>query len=146
MKTILNTLLTALACIVLLQSVLAASIVPFTFVCPNASGSGPNTLINYGQNIGGYGTETINSAPSGSNPYFTTSIRNTDNIPLNLIDGKYINAGANYYLNVVSCNYSSTNTFDPFTVQYTMTNGKSSFVTAATNNSITISRYEGLAK
>lgn len=124
------------------------SLVPLVFTCPTATGTGPNTLVNFGSFIGGYGTELINAVPSAPNqPYFSTTVAPGANIPVPISAGSYSHSGTNYNsgTGVVSCSYTSGASFDPFTVTYTiLVNGSGGMISAQTTGTITIDQFIGL--
>lgn len=116
------------------------------FVCPNTTGTGTNSLSNFGDSrIAGYGTLMVDTNP-GRPPYFTYAIPAGAHIPSKINTGNYTNNGTDYDPDnaIISCSYVSP-TFDPFTVSYQLTNGVGGTINSQTANSISINQYVGFA-
>lgn len=134
-----------IACISLPMTVLAdPTPITLSFVCPNTTGVGINTLSNFaGARIAGYGTLTINASP-GRSPYFTYIIPAGSHIPAKLNTGNYSSSGTDYDPEnaLVFCSYTSP-TFDPFTVVYELTNGAGGTINSQTASTITVNQFVG---
>lgn len=115
--------------------------------CPNASGTGFNSLSNFGGRIAGYGKESINSIPGPQSPYFTY-LYTTGHFPANLAMGAYTNSAVDFDpINaLVTCEFNSSNGFDPIKVSYQMTNGQGGIVESQGLDQIVIIQYLGLQK
>lgn len=123
------------------------SIIQIDFTCPSATGAGYQVLTNFGgYKIAGYGIETINGSPAFNSPYFVYMIPGGANIPGKLTT--YSNSGTDFdsVTGVVSCMYTSSSTFDPFTASYQMTNGQGGQIAGQTNNTISINQFVGFTK
>jgi len=115
-----------------------------SFVCPDTTGAGLNSLSNFSDaRIAGYGTLSVAGIP-GRAPYFTYLIPAGANIPSVLNTGNYTNSATAYDPNnaIVSCSYTSS-TFSPFTVSYQLTNGAGGIIDSQTANTIAIVQYVG---
>jgi hypothetical protein len=124
------------------------SLITFLFTCPTVTGSGHTVLSNFGSKVAGYGTELIDGNPSFNSPYFSTPISGSTNIPTNLTTGDYSSSATSFdnINGLVFCSYTSSTTFDPFTVAYQLTNGNGGQVAEQTLNTITIFQFLGLNK
>lgn len=124
------------------------SAIPLDFTCPSASGAGVYSLTNFGDRVGGYGTELVAGAPAINKPYFTYLIPSGAKIPAKLASGAYTNAGTDYdnSTNKVTCSYTSAAKYDPFSVSYQLTNGNGGMITKKTASCISILQFVGLAK
>lgn len=122
------------------------SIVVIVFTCPTATGAGPGTLTNFGARIAGYGTETIDGTPSFNRPYFSGAIAPGANIPANITTGSYSSSGTSFdpTEGIVTCSYTSSTTFDPFSVIYQMVNAGGTQVASSTTSTITLNQFVGL--
>lgn len=121
------------------------TIITIVFTCPTASGAGEQALSNFGSRVAGYGTETINGDPSFNSPYFNGSITGL-NVPANLTTGSYISSGTSFdpANGTVICSYTSSTTFDPFSVAYEMVNAFGTQVVTSTDTTITLNQFVGL--
>lgn len=121
------------------------SIITFEFTCPTTSGGGYHILRNFGTQIAGYGIELINGVPAFNSPYFKTPIANNANIPTDLSKGSYTSSGTHYdNVNaVISCSYTSSSSFNPFTVSYNLFSNLYTQVVSQSANSITILQFIG---
>jgi hypothetical protein len=121
------------------------SIVVIVFTCPAATGSGPTVLSNFGSRIAGYGTQTINGDPSFNSPYFSGTFAVGANIPPSITAGSYTSTGTSFdpTQGLVTCSYTSSTTFDPFSVIYQMVNAGGTQVATSTASSITLNQFIG---
>jgi hypothetical protein len=122
------------------------SLVPFFFHCPVVAASGTHVLLNDGAKISGYGSEKINKESTSNNPYFSGAISVGANIPGDLTTGGYANSGTSYdpQTGMVTCSYTSSTTFDPFSVQYAVTGGLGGMVTTSTVDELTFKKFLGV--
>lgn len=120
------------------------TLIAIEFTCPSATGSGPGVLSRYPTRLSGYGTETLNGQPSFNSPYFNYNIQPGDNIPMSL--STYSNSGTGFdpATGLVSCSFSSSGEFSPFTTVYQMVNAAGGQIAAQTLNSITINQFLGV--
>ena len=124
------------------------NIIEIGILCPDASGTGNNTLSNWGSGlIAGYGKESINSAPSPQAPYFSVRVVGA-NFPSRISDGNYASTGTQYDPTqaTVTCSYASSSGFDPINVNYALTNGVGGVIIYNTVNTIVLNQYVGLKK
>ena len=143
-----KSILALIAASTLMSSVAIAdpSIVTLEFTCPGVTGTGPFVLSNFGgKKIAGYGTETINGDPAFNAPYFSFAIPVGANIPSSLSTYSSSGTGFDPVTGIVTCSYTSSSTFDPFTVSYQMTNAEGCQVATQTASTITINQFIGLA-
>lgn len=139
----------ALASLATTQMVIAdPSSERYTFICPSIVGVAPRILTHFGDHIAGYGVEYVNFNAKTPDPYFTGTVVTGSNIPYSLSSGSYSNSNTSYAsaTGTVSCNYTSTIGFDPFTVSYALTNGKGGIIAAASANTIDIDLPIGFKK
>jgi hypothetical protein len=113
--------------------------------CPNGSGSGYNSLSNFGRKIHGYGKESINSIPGSHAPYFSYHFT-SGHFPANIANGSYTNTGVDYdpTSGAIICKFTSANGYDPINVVYHMKNGKGGVVLSQTQDEIVFLQYIGL--
>jgi hypothetical protein len=122
------------------------SIVTIVFTCPSVTGAGPTVLTNFGARIAGYGTETIDGTPSFNSPYFSGTFAPGANIPANITSGSYTSSATGFdpTNGLVSCSYTSSTTFAPFTVTYEMVNAGGTQVQSSTASTITLNQFVGV--
>jgi len=121
------------------------TLITIEFTCPTTTGTGPNTLVNFGSRIAGYGTELIDGSPAFNSPYFNFSFT-TGTYPSPISAGSYSSSGTGFdaLSGIVSCSYTSSTTFSPFTVSYQLTNAGGSQISAQTANTITLFQFLGV--
>ena len=121
------------------------SIIVLSFTCPSASGTGLHVLSNFGGvKLAGYGTLTVDGSPAFNSPYFSYMIPSSANIPNKLTT--YSSSGTDFdsVTGIVTCSYTSSSTFDPFSVSYTITNGLGGQIANQTMNTIDINQFVAL--
>ena len=109
----------------------------FRFECPNASGGVPSErLTNYGTYCRGMGE--LNNGSIKVRPIFHGV--SGAGIPLDLSTGSYSHAGAQYNPSTgrITCLFTSSAGFSPFSVSYEGTNIQHGYVVKADNTKITI--------
>ncbi len=101
--------------------------------CPAINGT-KNILANYGDYVGGYGSQIIDS--NQSRPIYFKSLSLPNGMPAKL--GTYDNSLAEYNsaTGIVSCKYDSFADQPVFTVSYALTNSKGGIVVSQTRDSI----------
>lgn len=138
---------------VALMSSLSASIalaatthvVKVTMNCPDISDKTKDKLTNYGTYIAGIGTERVNS-DSPTFPLFQGPVVPGANIPTDLKAAGYDGNGVNYNPanGAVTCYFTSSMGFDPFSVSYLMTNALGGFTVSSGDEEIKIKLPVGL--
>lgn len=114
-----------------------------SFLCPKTKfdpGNVGNVLVNDGTTISGTGEEFIDGHTTlPFKPPFSTPKPN-QNIPDDLKDGNYYRSATSYLASTgtVTCHYTSSAGFAPFTVSYTMQNGRNATIHASTVNYIAL--------
>lgn len=121
------------------------NIIEIGISCPDASGTGSNTLSNWGGRIAGYGRESINSVSMPIQPYFSIGTAG-GHFPSRISDGHYASTSTQYdpTLGIVTCGYTSAAGFDPINVPYDLTNGAGGVIVTQTLSTIVIYQYIGL--
>jgi hypothetical protein len=114
------------------------------FTCPNTTGTGANTLSNFGARIAGYGSLTVAGSPARA-PYFTYTF-SSGHFPDLIGSGLYTSSATSFnpVTAVVTCSYVSSGVFDPFTVSYQLTNGNGGVINSQTTSTISITQSVGL--
>lgn len=103
--------------------------------CPTINGK-QNILTNYGDYIGGYGSQTLDS--NQPRLIYFKSLSLPSGMPSKL--GTYDNSLVEYNsaTGVVSCAYESFADQPAFTVSYALTNGRGGMVVSQAKNSISL--------
>lgn len=101
----------------------AGHYVKVTMNCPDISNKTKDKLTNYGTYIAGLGTERVDS-DSPTHPLFQGPIVTGSNIPVDLKAAGYDGSSVNYNPEngAVTCYFTSSKGFDPFSVSYVMQN------------------------
>lgn len=124
------------------------TVLKLAFTCPLPKGNGINVISNFGSYVAGYGSELIDDNPAFNTPYFIGNIPSGANIPANIQQGVYVNSGTDFDVTtgMVSCSYKSSTRFDPFTVNYFITNSRGSVITSQSADKININQYVGFRR
>lgn len=141
-KNVLRITLTSIM-LISFNSFASPSIITVHIICPNTTNIGLHALTRYPTRVSGYGTETINGAPAFNSPYFNFAIPNGANIPTSFNTYSSSGASFNFSTGIVSCSYTSSGAFTPFTVQYELTNFMGAQISAQTASTITINQFIG---
>ncbi len=119
--------------------------VKVTVDCPDISVHTKDKITNYGTYLAGEGTERVNSdAPT--HPLFQGPIVPGANIPIDLVAGGYDGNGVSYNPSngAVTCYFTSSMGFEPFSISYLMTNALGGTTTSSGDEQIHITLPVGL--